>query len=111
MRTLEDIIALRGSKYTDEVRNPSYTEFWKGYFEGWEDAYRDLKEILEQNKFNMDVPVTGVGKTNADHIRSMTDEELKLFLCSLIGCPGCRWESSSGCKLGDWLKTAYKEDA
>ena len=50
-------------------------------------------------------------QTNADHIRSMTGEELKLFLCSLIGCPGCRWESSSCCKLEDWLKTAYKEDA
>ncbi len=111
MRTLGDVIALRGSKYTDEMKNPSYTEFWEGYFEGWEDAYRDLKEILEQNKFNMDVTVTNVGhKTNADHIRAMTDEELKLYLCYISDCAVCLWQSSSGCKLKDWLKQPYKED-
>ena len=59
-----------------------------------------------------DVTDTNVGrKTNADHIRSMTDEELKLYLCSLSGCPGCNWGAAGGCDLEDWLKQTYKEDA
>jgi hypothetical protein len=37
-------------------------------------------------------------KTNADHIRSMTDEELAEFLCSVYD------------EIEDWLKQPYKED-
>jgi hypothetical protein len=80
MKTLKDIIVLRGRKYADDAKNPSYSEFLQGCFEGWKNAYRDIEEILEQNNFNLDVPITDVGKTNADHIRSMTDEELAEFL-------------------------------
>lgn len=114
MKTLKNIIVLRGSKYTDEAKNPSYTEFWQGYFEGWKDAYRDLKEILVQNGFNLDVPVTDVGKTNADHIRSMTDEEL-MHWCNHTCPPNDKWKSCGGgdfdecekCWL-DWLQQPYK---
>ena len=50
-------------------------------------------------------------KTNADHIRAMTDEELRLYLCYISDCAVCLWQSSSGCKLEDWLKRPYKENA
>lgn len=58
--------------------------------------------------------------TNADHIRSMTDEELADFMsafcemsddckkCPLFGgCP----ESDQACWWEEWLKQPYKEDA
>ena len=124
MKTLKDIIALRSSKYVDDAKNSSYTEFWQGYFEGWADAYQDLKEILEQNKFNLDALVIGDGKTNADHIRSMTDEELAKRLIVLQQSAICY----ASIKLVytppspeiisvedfksvlDWLKQPYKEN-
>ena len=56
-------------------------------------------------------------KTNADHIRSMTDEELAKIL--LDGCRGSKcddqpeneWGSVNcfQCRM-DWLKQPYKED-
>lgn len=46
--------------------------------------------------------------TNADHIRSMSDEELKVYLCYISDCAMCLWQSSSGCKLEDWLKQPYE---
>ena len=112
MKTLRDIIALRGSKYVDEEKNPSYTEFFQGRFDGWKSAYRDLKEILEQNGFNLDVPVIGVGKTNADHIRSMTDEDL----INVIPCPlgfsmfRCTIEKPCVYCKREWLKQPYGGD-
>jgi hypothetical protein len=101
MKTLKDIIVLRGRKYADDAKNPSYSEFLQGCFEGWKNAYRDIEEILEQNNFNLDVPVTDVGKTNADHIRSMTDEELAEKLCS---------QRLTKDMWLYWLKRPYKED-
>ena len=115
MKTLKDIIALRGNKYADDAKNPSYTEFWQGYFEGWKNAYRDLKEILEQNGFNLDVPVIDVVKTNADHIRSMTDEELAVFIEDVfevgrISVFAIYPELTKNRYGMDWLKQPYKED-
>ena len=123
MKTLRDIIALRGRKYADEAKNPSYTEFFQGRFDGWYSAYRDIKEILEQNGFNLDVPVIGVGKTNADHIRSMTDEELAVFIADKIphgDCCDCYLECAvfdhskfNNCchnAFYKWLKQPYKEE-
>jgi len=54
--------------------------------------------------------------TNADHIRSMTDEELKVFLCGIAAtncCGACMvqeycWGEHNG--FGEWLKQPYKED-
>ena len=46
--------------------------------------------------------------TNADHIRNMSDEELKVYLCYISDCAMCLWQSSSGCKLEDWLKQPYE---
>ena len=51
--TLLEIIESRGNKYTSS----SCSEFQKGYETGWYWAYQDLKEILEQNCFDMNVIV------------------------------------------------------
>lgn len=51
--TLKEIIESRGNKYTP----CSCSEFQKGYETGWRWAYQDLKEILEQNGFDMDIEV------------------------------------------------------
>jgi 1,2-phenylacetyl-CoA epoxidase PaaB subunit len=66
------------------------------------------------------VPDTDVVKTNADHIRSMTDEELARF--HLLECPRMA-EVYGECKYGwhdreqtceecmlEWLKQPYKEE-
>lgn len=50
-------------------------------------------------------------QTNADHIRSMTDEELKLFLCSMTTCEFCDFASAAGCTVIEWLKQPYKEES
>ena len=58
--------------------------------------------------------------SNADHIRSMTDEELAKFLADKIphgDCYGCQWFYDCFCDSGscgdnflNWLKQPYKED-
>lgn len=57
MKTLNEIITLRQNKFNEDIKNTSLTEFWRGYAQGWCFAYRDLKEILEQNGFDMNVVV------------------------------------------------------
>ena len=48
--------------------------------------------------------------TNADKIRSMTDEELKEFLCSYEhDCGYCRFGGSWGCAIEAWLKREVDE--
>ena len=52
-------------------------------------------------------------KTNADHIRSMTDEELAALLSEVeyrrsIGGGGAIWFDDEGAMV--WLKQPYKED-
>ena len=58
-------------------------------------------------------------KTNADHIRSMTDEELAGFLSPSFSCYGCparlfceKDEAGTDCNelVANWLKQPYKED-
>ena len=85
---------------------------------------KEAVDIAFEALREQDVTDTNVGsKTNADHIRSMTDDELTEFLMKLLRqrvdcfaegvfpyhpCPqdhDCR-------KCGvDWLKQPYKEDA
>ena len=43
-------------------------------------------------------------KTNADRIRSMNDEELKKFICSLLQCKFCEFEFWGRCELLKWLQ-------
>ena len=48
--------------------------------------------------------------SNADHIRSLSDEELAEWLCEITVCECCRWAKWTGCEVRDWLKQPYKED-
>ena len=57
MKTLNEIINLRQHKHDEDRKNDSFMMFYQGYMEGWYSAYRDLKEILEQNGFDMNVTV------------------------------------------------------
>ena len=47
--------------------------------------------------------------SNADRIRSMTDEELKEFLCSILKCEFCKFEGWGGCELLEWLQQPSEE--
>ena len=46
----------------------------------------------------------GDKKTNADRIRSMSDEELKKFICSMFKCEFCDFELGERCGLLMWLQ-------
>lgn len=55
--------------------------------------------------------------TNADHIRSMSDEELAEFLnsykfCYICeeGCEDCHYNGECERRLAEWLKQPYKEE-
>lgn len=47
--------------------------------------------------------------TNADRIRTMSDEELKEFLCSIMKCEFCKFEGWGGCELLEWLRQPAEE--
>lgn len=51
--TLKELINLRKKKDSCMAMD----KFWKGYSKGWEDAYRDIEEILEQRGFDMNTVV------------------------------------------------------
>lgn len=79
----------------------------KAYFEGDKDVL--VFKPIPASKIGRpkkNVPVTNVVKSNADHIRYMTDEELAEFLCRIDVRKGCtdmtRWS--------EWIKQPYKED-
>ena len=48
-------------------------------------------------------------QTNADRIRSMSDEELKKFICSMFKCEYCQFELWGRCELLKWLQQPAKE--
>ena len=52
--SLKDVINIRKNKYKGKS---FHNDFWKGYICGWFWAYRDLEEILEQHKFNLNATV------------------------------------------------------
>ena len=102
----------------------------KAYFEGDKDVL--VFKPIPASKIGRpkkNVPVTNVVKSNADHIRSMTDEELAEYLwvetdktfnyCDVckhyrLTAPHCavRSQGSECIKARvDWLKQPYKEDA
>lgn len=63
---------------------------------------RCLAEVREK--------VAKPGKTIADRIRAMNDDELRNFLCGLMTCDRCNFGASDGCKLKDWLQMPSKEE-
>lgn len=73
--TLKEIIESRGNKYTP----CSASDFQKGYETGWKWAYQDLKEILEQNGFDMNIEVMKTSRIpEFENGKSMKD------------CAGCK---------------------
>ena len=48
--------------------------------------------------------------TNADRIRSMSDEELKKFICSMFKCEFCDFELGERCGLLNWLRMPAEDD-
>ena len=72
MKTLREIIDWRQQKSSYHSQGLPSGSWWEGYYEGWRWAYQDLKEILEQNSFDMDVIVVhdkpcGNERGGADH--------------------------------------------
>ena len=49
-------------------------------------------------------------RSNADIIRSMGDEELKKFICSMFKCEFCDFELGERCGLLNWLQQPARED-
>ena len=62
--TLSEIIEKRGHKYDEQLGRTSASDYYVGYMSGWKWAYQDIKEILEQNGFPMDIEVVPP-RTNA----------------------------------------------
>ena len=54
-------------------------------------------------------PITEYRMTNADRIRSMSDEELKKFICSMFKCEFCDFELGERCGLLNWLQQPAQE--
>ena len=61
---------------------------------------------LDSGYFEVSNPV----KTNADCIRSMSDEEWKKFICSMFKCEFCDFELGERCGLLNWLRMPAQED-
>ena len=55
-------------------------------------------------------PITEYRMTNADRIRSMNDEELKKFICSMFKCEFCDFELGERCGLLNWLQMPAEDD-
>lgn len=88
--------------YSIEWFDTAKQEYYLGYSSycidnvlGW------LKECFE---------IVEAPKTNADRIRSMSDEELREFMCSITNCRVCPYEKWAGCGLLEWLKQPAEVD-
>ena len=57
----------------------------------------------------MDYPNLCKPYSNADRIRSMSDEELKKFICSMFKCEFCDFELGERCGLLNWLQMPAEE--
>ena len=57
----------------------------------------------------MDYPNLCKPYSNADRIRSMSDEELKKFICSMFKCEFCDFELGEKCGLLNWLQMPAEE--
>ena len=54
-------------------------------------------------------PFTEYKMTNADRIRSMSDEILRDFICSLSQCEYCKFGRQGRCELLKWLQQPAEE--
>ena len=55
-------------------------------------------------------PCASQTPSNADRIRSMSDEELKKFICSMFKCEFCDFELGERCGLLNWLQMPAEDD-
>ena len=55
-------------------------------------------------------PCSSETPSNADKIRSMSDEELKKFICSMFKCEFCDFELGERCGLLNWLQMPAEDD-
>ena len=70
-----------------------------------------IQDLRRENaELRARVPQCGMTITNADRIRSMTDEELKKFICSMFKCEFCDFELGERCGLLNWLKMPAEDD-
>ena len=71
-----------------------------------------MKRFIELKLKDAELPMGVVPKkpTNADRIRSMNDEELKKFICSMFKCEFCDFELGERCGLLNWLKMPAEDD-
>ena len=58
----------------------------------------------------MDYPNLCKPYSNADRLRSMSDEELKKFICSMLKCEYCQFELWGRCDLLKWLQQPAEEE-
>ena len=76
-------------------------------------ATAERRMIVDEVKYHparMDYPNLCKPYTNADRIRSMNDEELKKFICSMFKCEFCDFELGERCGLLDWLQMPAEDD-
>ena len=64
---------------------------------------RNVPEITKGEK-KMYYSKPRKARSNADLIRSMSDEELKKFICSMFKCEFCDFELGERCGLLNWLQ-------
>lgn len=72
------------------------------------DTCADKNYCEPHRRLGENIVICGAHKkppTNADRIRSMSDEELKTLFCEVAGdCPKCKF-SELECMALDWLKS------
>ena len=54
--TLREFLEYREHRF-DKERGYGCSEHYSGYKEGWHDACRDIREVLERHGFDMDIPL------------------------------------------------------
>ena len=78
---------------------------------GFEDCFPErFADYLIAHGVTMQECKLGAKKTNADRIRSMSDEELKKFICSMFKCEFCDFELGERCGLLNWLQMPAEDD-
>ena len=70
---------------------------------------RNVPEITKGEK-KMYYSKPRKARSNADRIRSMSDEELKKFICSMFKCEFCDFELGERCLLLNWLQMPAEDD-
>ena len=95
----------------NEVQETGVNEIPAGF--GYTSEYVENEKVashLIANGTTVQECKLGDKKTNADRIRSMSDEELKKFICSMFKCEFCDFELGERCGLLNWLQMPAEDD-